>query len=103
MIDLLTEETSVTVLEPIGNTIELHAINLDLITEPITITENIAIGPQGPPGAAATDEWGTITGTLSDQTDLQAALDAKVSKATGPTPTTLNEVISLLQTAGLCS
>ncbi len=47
--------------------------------------------------------WGTITGTLSNQTDLQSALDAKVSKASGATPTTLNEVIALLQTAGLCS
>lgn len=25
--------------------------------------------------------WGTITGTLSNQTDLQSALDAKVNKS----------------------
>lgn len=31
-----------------------------------------------PPGPAA---WGTITGTLSDQTDLQAAMDAKAGNA----------------------
>ncbi len=48
-------------------------------------------------------DWGQIGGTLSNQTDLQSALDAKVSKASGATPTTLNEVISLLQSAGLCS
>lgn len=30
--------------------------------------------------ASGTAVWGSITGTLSDQTDLQAALDAKQSK-----------------------
>lgn len=30
---------------------------------------------QSPPGGAA--EWGSIAGTLSSQSDLQAALDAK--------------------------
>lgn len=34
-------------------------------------------GPQGPPGAGGV--WGGITGTLSDQTDLQGALDLKVN------------------------
>lgn len=51
-------------------------------------------GPQGPPGADGADGadgaqgpagpapvWGTITGTLSDQTDLQSALDGKSSTA----------------------
>jgi len=35
-----------------------------------------APGPQGPQGTGGST-WGAITGTLSDQTDLQAALDAK--------------------------
>lgn len=34
-----------------------------------------ALGPPGPPGEGT--EWGEITGTLSAQTDLQAALNAK--------------------------
>jgi len=34
-------------------------------------------GPPGPPGPGST--WGTITGTLSAQTDLQTALDGKYS------------------------
>ena len=37
------------------------------------------IGPQGPTGPASA--WGTIPGTLSDQTDLQAALDGKAALA----------------------
>ncbi len=53
--------------------------------------------------ATPTLSWGSITGTLSSQTDLQSALDDKVSKATGATPETLNEVIALLQATGLCS
>ncbi|MCP9826022.1 hypothetical protein KBY78_11585 [Synechococcus sp. EJ6-Ellesmere] len=53
-----------------------------------------ATGPQGPPGAAGAtgpagpSVWGGITGTLSSQADLQAALDLKLnaSKLTvGPT------------------
>lgn len=36
-------------------------------------------GPQGDVGP--TPAWGTIPGVLSDQTDLQAALDAKAPKA----------------------
>ena len=35
------------------------------------------IGPEGPPGEGGT--WGSIVGTLSDQTDLQTALDGKYS------------------------
>ncbi|WP_066795026.1 hypothetical protein [Sphingomonas soli] len=43
-----------------------------------------------PPAPLPAPEWGEITGTLSDQTDLQAALDAKaplVSPALTGTPT----------------
>ena len=36
-------------------------------------------GPEGPQGPAGASEWGDITGTLSDQTDLQAALDGKAN------------------------
>ena len=40
------------------------------------------IGPrglQGEPGPAGPSEWGVITGNISDQTDLQNALDAKAN------------------------
>ena len=36
------------------------------------------IGPTGS-GGGGSSSWGSITGTLSDQTDLQSALDAKAS------------------------
>ena len=39
-------------------------------------------GDQGDPGI---NTWGSITGTLSDQTDLQEALDAKFNNPTGNT------------------
>lgn len=44
-------------------------------------------GPQGPAGSGAA--WGGITGTLSSQADLQAALDLKLNASrltVGPTP-----------------
>lgn len=37
-----------------------------------------ATGPQGPAGVST---WGGLTGLISDQTDLQSALDAKAPKA----------------------
>ena len=46
-------------------------------------------GDKGDPGTPANNSWGSITGTLSEQTDLQSALDGKLSKSgsetfTGP-------------------
>ncbi len=45
-------------------------------------------------GGGGASEWGAITGTLSDQTDLQEALDAK---ATVNTPVTLTEATTLIR------
>lgn len=45
-------------------------------------------GPKGDPGSGGAGAWGEITGTLSDQTDLQDALDAKQNTLTfDSTPT----------------
>nr|WP_290224179.1 hypothetical protein [Trichocoleus desertorum] len=49
---------------------------IQVLPEP-TIIEIAEIGVQGPPGFDAV--WGTIAGTLSSQSDLQAALDSKES------------------------
>ncbi|MEE9352371.1 MAG: hypothetical protein V3U78_08930 [Thiotrichaceae bacterium] len=45
--------------------------------------EVAAQGRQGPPGLAGVNTWGSITGTVSDQTDLQAELDGKATSAQG--------------------
>jgi hypothetical protein len=49
-------------------------------------------GPQGPPGASGASTWGSITGTLSDQTDLQSALNAKVTANAGITASTKTKI-----------
>lgn len=49
--------------------------NISLENKVINVTFS---GARGPVGEAGASEWGVITGTLSDQEDLQAALDAKV-------------------------
>ena len=36
-------------------------------------------GPEGPQGPAGVNTWGSLTGTLSDQSDLQTALNNKAS------------------------
>lgn len=46
----------------------------------VTVVDNVievvTIGIQGPPGTGTgAGSWGTITGTLSAQTDLQTELD----------------------------
>lgn len=46
----------------------------------------------GSGGSGGGGTWGTITGTLSDQTDLQAALDSKWSLATGGSLTGSNTI-----------
>jgi hypothetical protein len=48
-----------------------------------TVTLTLAsVGPQGPAGPAP--EWGNITGTLGDQTDLNSALAGKTDDADLP-------------------
>lgn len=42
-----------------------------------TLTNRVTALEETPPGEAATASWGAITGTLSDQTDLQSALNGK--------------------------
>ena len=42
-------------------------------------------GPEGPAGPAGINTWGSITGTLSNQTDLQNVLDGKFDDPTGTT------------------
>lgn len=53
---------------------------VEIIEDGKTIVQIITAGPQGPAGPIGPDAvWGLITGTLSDQTDLQAALDAEAT------------------------
>ena len=58
-------------------------IELTSLSNKITVSNdgnNIDISAPSP--GAQNPAWGIITGTLSDQADLQAALDAKVDDAT---------------------
>ena len=56
------------------------------------------VGPQGPPGYGA--EWGNIGGTLSAQTDLQSALNAKADTADLGTMSAVNDAPSDDKTYG---
>ena len=57
---------------------------LNFIGDAVTISDNINTGSTDITitGGGGGGTWGSITGTLSDQTDLQAALDAKLSSST---------------------
>jgi hypothetical protein len=57
---------------------EGRSITLDInSTNSITVSNQGVQGIQGVEGSAI---WGNVAGTLSDQSDLQAALDSKLTK-----------------------
>lgn len=67
----------------------------------IGVTLNKILGAINLAGAAAT-VWGTITGTLADQTDLQSALDAKIplsQKGVANGVATLNASVQVVEPA----
>lgn len=49
--------------------------------------DTLTISASGGGGGGGSSEWGSITGTLSDQTDLKNALDAKANTSAIPTKT----------------
>jgi hypothetical protein len=59
-----------------GNVVKIQNGNRVLISAP---------GPQGPAGTGGGGTWGSITGTLEDQADLQTALDSKLENGDSPT------------------
>jgi len=58
------------------------SVELTSLSNRITVTADNNINISAPSPGAQNPAWGIITGTLSDQADLQAALDAKVDDAT---------------------
>lgn len=51
-------------------------------------------GDKGDPGSSGSSAWGQITGTLSEQTDLQDALNAKANTSTLGTMAAVNDAAS---------
>ena len=60
-------------------------VEVELNTPEIEI--DLEMGAKGDKGDAGASEWGSITGTLSDQTDLQTALNNKANTSSVPTKT----------------
>lgn len=57
--------------------LDLGGGQIEIIEEDTCYVVVEDVGLQGPPGGGGSSAWGSITGTLSNQTDLQSALDAK--------------------------
>lgn len=70
VIDTGTELVLDLIAPPVETTVELIA---NPITQLIEVAQGMP-GPPGPPGSGAA--WGQITGSIQDQDDLQAELDA---------------------------
>lgn len=58
-------------------------------------TQNVKLVFGIPEGVPGRDEWGAITGTLSDQTDLQDALDLKANAADVYTKSEADDLLDL--------
>ncbi len=95
-----------------NNVVEVLSVTESVVVAVFTprepeITEIVSPGPQGPRGLSG----GSIESTTNilegdgagNAEDSGVAVADLVLKASGPTPGTLNEVIALLQAAGLCS
>ena len=65
--------------------IEKNAVTVtasqQMISLPTLVGPIGPVGPQGPAGPSGQGAWGTISGDISEQTDLQDALDLKANTA----------------------
>ena len=72
------DNIKVTVIEKNACTVTASSVMVGL---PTLVGPVGPIGPQGPAGPSGQGAWGTITGDISEQTDLQDALDLKANTA----------------------
>ena len=72
------DNIKVTVIEKNACTVTASSVMVGL---PTLVGPVGPVGPQGPTGPSGQGAWGTITGDISEQTDLQDALDLKANTA----------------------
>ena len=72
------DNIKVTVIEKNACTVTASSVMVGL---PTLVGPAGPVGPQGPAGPSGQGAWGTITGDISEQTDLQDALDLKANTA----------------------
>ena len=72
------DNIKVTVIEKNACTVTVSSVMVGL---PTLVGPVGPVGPQGPAGPSGQGAWGTITGDISEQTDLQDALDLKANTA----------------------
>ena len=72
------DNLKVTVIEKNACTVTASSVMVGL---PTLVGPTGPTGPQGPAGPSGQGAWGTITGDITEQTDLQDALDLKADTA----------------------
>ena len=72
------DNIKVTVIEKNACTVTASSVMVGL---PTLVGPVGPVGPQGPAGPSGQGAWGTITGDISEQTDLQNAFDLKANTA----------------------
>ena len=89
-VDDLTNYTKTSDLTPVNNAaLKIQVNSTDIATFTANATQDVTANIEVPDSAT----WGNITGTLSNQTDLQNALDGKVDElSTKPTAGTYTKV-----------
>jgi hypothetical protein len=81
MADSLTITTNVADGTSLSATVNEGVTITTNVQQATAITANVVTGARGESGAASDVAWGDITGTLSDQADVQAAIDAKQTQS----------------------
>jgi len=86
-------ETDLSISDPSGHPVKHVPVGRVISSNEIIFEQGLGgIGRQGPQGDAGLDggsAWGTIAGTLSDQTDLQTELNAKADNSHTQAATTV--------------
>jgi hypothetical protein len=71
--------------EPIfGSSTDAQEISLAVFTSPTSVAVNVIYNTESPFDSDAETKWGTITGNIADQADLQSALSLKANAADIP-------------------
>jgi hypothetical protein len=76
--------STITVTEEVVTVVDVDCDEVALtVTEEVITVEAGETGPQGPQGTPGIGgaTWGGISGSIPDQADLQAELDAKIAKS----------------------
>jgi len=92
--DLLSQSTADGLYQPLATSLTRLAANCTIENDSTPIPDS-CVGNGTDDTGAGSPAWGSITGTLSDQADLQAALDAKLASSSYTAADVLSKLLTV--------